>query len=85
MVTGFAIVVIAAAVVALIVALDRTDNGDTSTVADPVTTQVPIEGIVTRAVLTTNLRVAPGRQSDIVAIVPTEQLTRVTGRSADGV
>ena len=85
MVTGFAIVVIAAAVVALIVALDRTDNGDTSTVADPVTTQVPIEGIVARAVLTTNLRVAPGRQSDIVAIVPTEQLTRVTGRSADGV
>jgi hypothetical protein len=85
MLTGFAIVVIAAAVVALIVALDATENAATPAVANPTSTAVPIGGIVARAVLTTNLRVAPGRQSDIVAIVPTAQLTRVTGRSADGV
>ena len=84
LITGFAIVVIAAAVVAIIVALDRADDGNTQNVTIPTATAIPIQGVVAHAVLTTNLRVAPGRQSDIVAIVPTAQLTRVTGRSADG-
>ncbi len=68
----------------IIVALDRTDDGATQIVANPTTTAVNIQGVVARAVLTTNLRIAPGRQSEIVAIVPTAQLIRVTGRSADG-
>jgi len=84
-VTGFAIVLIAAAAVAIIVALDRTGGDPQPTAALPTATAAPIEGIAARAILTTNLRVAPGRQSDIVAIVPTNQLTRVTGRSADGI
>jgi hypothetical protein len=70
--------------VTIIVALDRTDDGATQIVANPTTTAVNIQGVVARAVLTTNLRIAPGRQSEIVAIVPTAQLIRVTGRSADG-
>jgi len=70
--------------VTIIVALDRTDDGATQIVANPTITAVNIQGVVARAVLTTNLRIAPGRQSEIVAIVPTAQLIRVTGRSADG-
>jgi len=84
LITGFAIVVIATAIVAITVVLDRADDGSNQNVAIPTATAIPIQGVVARAVLTTNLRVAPGRQSDIVAIVPTAQLTRVTGRSADG-
>ena len=82
--SGFAIVVIAAATVAVIVALDRADDDAAQTATNPTATAVSIQGVVARAVLTTNLRIAPGRQSDIVAIVPTAQLIRVTGRSADG-
>jgi hypothetical protein len=70
--------------VATIVVSDRVANGSTQSVAKPTVTPVPIEGVIARAVLTTNLRIAPGRQSEIVAIVPTAQFTRVTGRSADG-
>jgi hypothetical protein len=85
MLAGFAIVVLAASAVTLIVALD--DDPDGGAAAATVTPADPYEGlagVLARAVLTTNLRVSPGRQSDIVAIVPTRQLTRVTGRSADG-
>jgi hypothetical protein len=85
MLTGFAIIVIAAAVMGTIVVLDRADDDSTLAVTNLLATATPIEGIVARAVLTTNLRIAPGRQSDIVAIVPTDQFTRVTGRSADGI
>ena len=69
---------------AIIVASDHAANGSTQSVANPTVTSVPVEGVVARAVLTTNLRISPGRQSEIVAIVPTAQLARVTGRSADG-
>jgi hypothetical protein len=85
MLAGLAIVIVAAIAVTTIVAFDRASDGDgaeaAATAADPLDS---LEGVVARAVLTTNLRATPGRQSDILAIVPTQQLTRVTGRSADG-
>lgn len=86
MLAGLAIVLIAAIAVTTIVALDRTsdDGPSASANATPTDPLDGLDGVLARAVLTSNLRATPGRQSDILAIVPTQQLTRVTGRSADG-
>lgn len=86
MLAGLAIILVAAIAVTAIVALDRASEDGDSVVAQPTPTDPleGLEGVLVRAVLTTNLRATPGRQSDILAIVPTQQITRVTGRSADG-
>ena len=86
MLAGLAIVLIAAIAITTIVALDRAsdDNNTAAARATPTDPFEGLEGVLARAVLTTNLRAAPGRLSDILAIVPTQQLTRITGRSADG-
>ena len=86
MLAGLAIVLVAAIAVTTIVSFDRAADGAASSeaTATPTDPLAALEGVLARAVLTTNLRTTPGRQSEIVAIVPTQQLTRVTGRSADG-
>lgn len=86
MLAGLAIVLVAAIAVTTIVALDRASDDDVPVAANPTPTDplAELSGVIARAVLTSNLRATPGRQSDILAIVPTQQLTRVTGRSADG-
>ena len=85
MLAGLAIVLIAAIAVTTIVALDRASEDGAPTVAStPTDPLAGLDGVLARAVLTTNLRATPGRQSEILAIVPTQQLTRVTGRSTDG-
>lgn len=86
MLAGLAIVLLAAIAVTTIVALDRA-SGDGAELAAQATPTDPLDGlsgVLARAVLTSNLRATPGTQSDILAIVPTQQITRVTGRSADG-
>ena len=86
MLAGLAIILIAATAVTTIVALDRSsDDGNAATAGStPIDPLAGFDGVLARAVLTTNLRATPGRQSEIIAIVPTQQITRVTGRSTDG-
>ena len=85
MLAGLAIILIAAIAVTAVVALDQDGDPDEQTaIATPADPFEGLTGVLARAVLTTNLHATPGRQSDILAIVPTQQLTRVTGRSADG-
>jgi hypothetical protein len=86
MLAGLAILLVAAIAVTTIVALDRGSDGAYQNVAapGPVDPFAGLEGVLARAVLTTNLRATPGRESDILAIVPTQQITRITGRSTDG-
>jgi hypothetical protein len=86
MLAGLAILLVAAIAVTTIVALDRGSDGADQNVATSVPTDPHegLEGVLARAVLTTNLRATPGRESDILAIVPTQQITRITGRSTDG-
>ncbi|MDA0352600.1 MAG: hypothetical protein O3A10_10380 [Chloroflexi bacterium] len=87
MLAGLVIVLLSTIAVATIVLLDRASSGRDEQVSAQATPDDPyagLSGVIARAVLTTNLRATPGRQSDILAIVPTQQLTRVTGRNADG-
>jgi hypothetical protein len=86
MLAGLAIILMATIAVTTIVALDRAseDGGTVAVQPTPTDPLAGLQGVLARAVLTANLRATPGRQSDIIAIVPTQQVTRVTSRSADG-
>lgn len=84
MVVGLAIVLIAAGTLAVIVLLDRAGNtGSASPTASP-STGVSVEGVTVVPALTTNMRSAPGRGSDLVAIIPGGRVVEVIGQTPDG-
>ncbi len=70
--------------VVTIVASERAEESHPARQAVATATSAALpDGVVARATVTTNLRVAPGRQSEIVAIVPTGEVVVVAARSAD--
>ena len=72
-----AIIVVAAAVIATIAALDDGASGEAPAVAAPAAEPL-------RLTVTSNLRAAPDRLSEILAILPAETAVELRSRSADG-
>ncbi|MDA0364785.1 MAG: hypothetical protein O3B31_01455 [Chloroflexi bacterium] len=81
---GLAIVLIAAAALAAILLIDRAGGvGGTAAVATAIA-DAAAEGVTVEPALTTNMRTAPDRLAELVAIIPGGRAAQVTGQSADG-
>jgi hypothetical protein len=80
---GIAVVLIAGAVMAVIALVDTASSADgaPATPATP-TAEVPDGATVTLA-LTSNMYAHPSRSADLVAVVPSGRIARVTGRTED--
>lgn len=77
---------IAAAVVAGLIALDDPDDETAAAPASTVDSADAIPGgiVAVRPVLTSHLLARPSRDAEIVAIVPEQRVAEVVGRSEDG-
>jgi len=80
---GFAIVLIAAATLAVIVLIDRARGAGSDYVAASEATALPLEGVTVSPALTTNMRAAPDRRAELIAIIPGERIALVTGQTPD--
>lgn len=85
MIVGVAIILIATLTVAVNTTINR-NAGETNSntveavLADPF---ADFDGVLVRAMLTTNLRVNPDRQSTVTVIIPTQEFAHVSGRTVD--
>ena len=85
MIIGVAIILIATLTVVVITTTDRNADKTNSNTAEAVSAE-PFEnfdGVLVRAMLTTNLRVIADRQSAVTVIIPTQEIAYVSGRTVD--
>ena len=85
MIVGVAIILIATLTVAAITAIDHNADKTYSNTVDAVVAEpfANFDGVLVRAMLTTNLRVTPDRQSAVTVIIPTQEIAHVSGRTVD--
>lgn len=83
-VAGLAIVLIAGSALAVILVLDRAGDVAGAAPVRAVAANDSVEGVTVEPALTTNMRAAPDREAELVAIIPGRRPALVTGRSPDG-
>ena len=83
-VVGFTIVLIAAGTIAVILVLDRAGDAAGAPPLATAAASQSVDGLTVEPALTTNMRAAPDRQAELIAIVPGGRLALVTGQSPDG-
>lgn len=79
---GIAVVIVAAAVIGTIAALDRGDSPAPDS-APPLASTVEPDPALTAAAFTANVRAEPDRFADVVAVLPEGRDVRLLGRSSD--